>query len=113
VGNGRTGWAPDGTIGSVKGRGFGRYWLGETISEVGCQITLAGPSLPAITLLGAGPAEVGALATAGFLPFCSWDHLPGSSSIASRGGWSGSRHRLGADGAHCSACRAPCTTSRR
>ena len=53
----------------VKGRGFGRYWLGETISEVGSQITLLALPLTAITLLGAGPAEVGALATAGFLPY--------------------------------------------
>jgi predicted MFS family arabinose efflux permease len=53
----------------VNGRGFGRYWIGETISEVGSQITLLALPLTAITVLGAGPAEVGALATAGFLPY--------------------------------------------
>lgn len=47
---------------------FLKLWGGETLSQVGSQITAVALPLTAIFTLGAGPAEVGLLATANYAP---------------------------------------------
>lgn len=48
---------------------FRRFWLGETVSLVGSQVTTLALPLTAILVLDAGPAEIGILAAASFVPF--------------------------------------------
>ena len=50
-------------------RDFVRLWSGETISQLGSQVTLIALPLIAIKVLGATTFEVGALEAAQFLPF--------------------------------------------
>jgi MFS family permease len=48
---------------------FRRFWLGETVSLLGSQVTTLALPLTAILVLDAGPAEIGLLGAASFLPF--------------------------------------------
>ena len=48
---------------------FMKLWTGETVSQVGTQITLVAYPLTAILVLHAGAFEVGLLTTLEFLPF--------------------------------------------
>jgi MFS family permease len=47
---------------------FLKLWGGETLSQVGSQVTMIALPLTAILVLDAGPVEVGLLATAGYAP---------------------------------------------
>jgi MFS family permease len=48
---------------------FRRFWLGETVSLLGTQVTTLALPLTAILVLDAGPAEIGILGAAAFIPF--------------------------------------------
>jgi MFS family permease len=48
---------------------FRRFWIGQTASLFGDQITLVALPLVAVLLLGAGPAEMGYLVAAAWLPY--------------------------------------------
>lgn len=48
---------------------FRRFWLGETVSLLGTQVTALALPLTAILVLDAGPAEIGLLGAASFIPF--------------------------------------------
>ena len=48
---------------------FIRLWVGQSVSEVGSQVTLLALPLVAVLVLHAGPLAVGALAAVGFAPF--------------------------------------------
>ena len=50
-------------------RDFLRLWLGETVSQFGSQITTLALPLTAVLILGATPAQIGALGAAQFAPF--------------------------------------------
>jgi MFS family permease len=56
---------------------FFRFWVGETVSLVGSQITELALPLTAILVLQAGPAEMGILSAAAFLPFILFTLLAG------------------------------------
>ncbi len=47
---------------------FRRFWIGETISQLGDQITLIALPLAAVLVLHAGPAQMGYLVAAGWAP---------------------------------------------
>jgi MFS family permease len=49
-------------------RAFRGYWLGQSLSFVGTQVTAVALPLVAALMLSAGPGQVGAIATAGMLP---------------------------------------------
>jgi MFS family permease len=51
------------------GRDFLRFWLGQSVSLVGTQVTALALPLTAVLVLGAGPGEMGLLGAASFLPF--------------------------------------------
>jgi len=54
------------------------YWLGQSLSFVGTQVTAVALPLVAALTLSAGPGQVGAIATAGMLPnllFRSWSGI--------------------------------------
>lgn len=51
------------------GRQFGTVWFAQSISLLGSQVTLIALPLTAITLLGAGPGEMGLLVACGKLPY--------------------------------------------
>ncbi len=53
----------------LRNRDFVRLWTGETISQLGSQVTLLALPLMAITILGATTFQVGVLQAAEFLPF--------------------------------------------
>jgi MFS family permease len=48
---------------------FLRLWAGQTVSQVGSQISFIAIPLTAVTVLGAGPFQTGLLGTLEFLPF--------------------------------------------
>ena len=48
---------------------FLKLWGGQTLSELGSQVTLLALPSAAIILLGAGPIQLGVLAALEFLPF--------------------------------------------
>ena len=50
-------------------RDFLKLWAGQTVSEVGSQVSLLAVPLAAVVTLGATPFEVGLLGTLQFLPF--------------------------------------------
>ncbi len=52
----------------LRTRDFFRFWLGQTISVVGDQVTAVALPLVAVLLLHASPAEMGLLTAAGLLP---------------------------------------------
>jgi MFS family permease len=52
----------------LRERNFGRYWLGQTVSLFGDQITLIALPLTAVLVLDAGPAEMGYLVAAELAP---------------------------------------------
>jgi predicted MFS family arabinose efflux permease len=49
--------------------GFRRFWLGETVSFVGNEVTALALPLTAVLVLGAGSSEMGLLTAAWFLPY--------------------------------------------
>jgi MFS family permease len=60
---------PTATTGSLwREPNFARLWAGQTISQLGSQVTFLALPLTAILALDAGPAETGALTAAGALP---------------------------------------------
>lgn len=52
----------------LRSRDFFRFWLGQTVSVVGDQITIVALPLVAVLLLHAEPAQMGLLTAAGLLP---------------------------------------------
>ncbi|HEX2039113.1 MAG TPA: MFS transporter [Acidimicrobiales bacterium] len=52
-----------------RNRDFGRLWAGQSISQLGSQVTVLALPLVAIRILHAGPLEVGALAACETAPF--------------------------------------------
>jgi MFS family permease len=65
-----TGTAPGGATHRTNGgRDFRLFWAGQTVSLVGSQVSALALPLTAALVLGAGPAEMGILGAAGFLPF--------------------------------------------
>src|SRR5213594_4254688 len=60
---------PDPSPSLWRHRDFMKLWTGETISQLGTQVTLLALPLTAILILKAGPFQVGLLATVEFLPF--------------------------------------------
>ncbi|HEV7467596.1 MAG TPA: MFS transporter [Candidatus Dormibacteraeota bacterium] len=48
---------------------FLRLWAGQTVSQVGSQVSFIAIPLTAVTVLGAGPFQTGLLGTLEFLPF--------------------------------------------
>ena len=48
---------------------FRRFWVGETISFLGNEVTALALPLTAVLMLGAGPTEMGLLTAAWFLPY--------------------------------------------
>ncbi|MEV6154609.1 MFS transporter [Nonomuraea sp. NPDC052129] len=52
----------------VEGRDFGSLWAAQSISQVGSQITTVALPLTAVALFDAGPAQMGLLNAAGYLP---------------------------------------------
>lgn len=52
----------------LRDRPFRRYWLGQTVSLVGDQVTLLALPLTAVLVLHAGPAEMGYLTAVALLP---------------------------------------------
>lgn len=52
-----------------RNRGFRRLWIGQTVSQLGTQVTVLALPLVAIRALDAGPLEVGILAACETLPF--------------------------------------------
>jgi MFS family permease len=53
----------------IRNPDFVRFWIAQTISQFGTQISLLALPLVAVTLLGASPFEVALLGTVEFLPF--------------------------------------------
>jgi len=49
-------------------RTFRGYWVGQSLSFVGTQVTAVALPLVAALMLSAGPGQVGAVATAAMLP---------------------------------------------
>src|SRR5215471_321834 len=49
-------------------RSFALLWTGQTVSQLGSQVTLVALPLTAIVLLNANPVQVGLLTAAGFAP---------------------------------------------
>jgi MFS family permease len=58
-------------------RAFRGYWLGQSLSFVGTQVTAVALPLVAALTLSAGPGQVGAIATAGMLPNLLFSLLAG------------------------------------
>src|SRR5918997_1590585 len=52
----------------LREREFRNFWLGESISVFGDQITLLALPIVAVLMLGADPAQMGLLTAAGLLP---------------------------------------------
>ena len=52
-----------------RNRSFRRLWIGQTVSQLGTQVTMLALPLVAIRVLDAGPLEVGVLAACETLPF--------------------------------------------
>jgi len=50
-------------------RDFLALWAGQTVSELGSQVSLIALPLVAVTVLGAGAFQTGLLATLQYLPF--------------------------------------------
>jgi MFS family permease len=67
-------------------RDFRRFWVGETVSLFGDQITLIALPLVAVLYLGATPAQMGYLTAAGWVPYLLFSLHAGA--VADRG-----RHR--------------------
>jgi MFS family permease len=56
---------------------FLRLWAGQTVSQVGSEVTVLALPLTAVLVLGAGPAAMGALAAAGSAPYLVFSLLAG------------------------------------
>jgi MFS family permease len=56
---------------------FRRFWLGESVSFLGNQVTELALPLTAVLVLGAGPDQMGFLTAAGFLPYLVFGLLAG------------------------------------
>ncbi len=56
-------------MGAERGRDFRLLWAGQSVSELGSQISLVALPLTAVAVLGAGPFQTGLLNTLQFLPF--------------------------------------------
>jgi MFS family permease len=58
-----------GRVAPSRGRDFEVFWIGQSVSLIGSQITTLALPLAAVLTLGAGAAEMGVLQAARFLPF--------------------------------------------
>src|ERR1700747_754441 len=56
------------TVSATLGPEFLKYWVGNSISIIGSQITLLAMPLAAVFMFGAGPAETGLLTALGSAP---------------------------------------------
>lgn len=57
---------------------FNRFWLGETLSLLGTQVTVLALPLTAILILDASPGQLGLLGAAQFLPYLLFTMLAGA-----------------------------------
>jgi Na+/melibiose symporter-like transporter len=60
---------PNRSMGPGRNRDFAVFWIGQSVSLIGSQITTLALPLAAVLTLGAGAVEMGMLQAAGFLPF--------------------------------------------
>jgi MFS family permease len=56
-------------LGVLSEPAFRRFWIGQSVSFLGSQVTALALPLTAVILLGAGPDEMGFLTAAGLVPF--------------------------------------------
>jgi MFS family permease len=56
-------------LGVLREPAFRRFWIGQSVSFLGSQVTALALPLTAVILLEAGPHEMGILTAAGFVPF--------------------------------------------
>jgi MFS family permease len=56
-------------LGVLREPAFRRFWIGQSVSFLGSQVTALALPLTAVILLDAGPDEMGLLTAVGFLPF--------------------------------------------
>ncbi len=66
-----------GRLGVLGETAYRRFWIGESISVLGSQVTELALPLTAVLLLGATPGEMGLLAAIGFSPFLLFGLLAG------------------------------------